>query len=396
MEFEQKMNILVLGPSGAGKSTLIKAISGKPVHVGVGEGQTQNIEVFESDIWPLKLIDTKGFEYNVFERLKTINQIKKFTKTNIKTKDDSTGIDAIWYCIDGMSGRVFFDNIKTMNNSVKEWKNVPIFVVITKSIVSGNISENVKAVQDAFDKSKNSNLKDIIPVVAEEYVIDEDSVVSPFGIEKLCQNAENLNANAIVKLCQKTIDSYGEAKEISGSNIQTMILKQKRFTSQSIISISTAAGFGVGALPIPSSPILMPIEVAMVNAVLKTYDVKIEKSAIPSLISTGAVTTVGKSLAEVATKWIPGVSIVYGVVAAVIIAALGEATAITGEKIYRGQLDSDNVNKIFDDIRKQIKDNPLIEATKTYLVENKDNIKGKSAKEIYESVVEESKKKNTK
>ena len=112
MEFEQKMNILVLGPSGAGKSTLIKAISGKPVHVGVGEGQTQNIEVFESDIWPLKLIDTKGFEYNVFERLKTINQIKKFTKTNIKTKDDSTGIDAIWYCIDGMSGRVFFDNIK--------------------------------------------------------------------------------------------------------------------------------------------------------------------------------------------------------------------------------------------------------------------------------------------
>ena len=381
MEFEQKMNILVLGPSGAGKSTLIKAISGKPVHVGVGEGQTQNIEVFESDIWPLKLIDTKGFEYNVFERLKTINQIKKFTKTNIKTKDDSTGIDAIWYCIDGMSGRVFFDNIKTMNNSVKEWKNVPIFVVITKSIVSGNISENVKAVQDAFDKSKNSNLKDIIPVVAEEYVIDEDSVVSPFGIEKLCQ---------------KTIDSYGEAKEISGSNIQTMILKQKRFTSQSIISISTAAGFGVGALPIPSSPILMPIEVAMVNAVLKTYDVKIEKSAIPSLISTGAVTTVGKSLAEVATKWIPGVSIVYGVVAAVIIAALGEATAITGEKIYRGQLDSDNVNKIFDDIRKQIKDNPLIEATKTYLVENKDNIKGKSAKEIYESVVEESKKKNTK
>ena len=381
MEFEQKMNILVLGPSGAGKSTLIKAISGKPVHVGVGEGQTQNIEVFESDIWPLKLIDTKGFEYNVFERLKTINQIKKFTKTNIKTKDDSTGIDAIWYCIDGMSGRVFFDNIKTMNNSVKEWKNVPIFVVITKSIVSGNISENVKAVQDAFDKSKNSNLKDIIPVVAEEYVIDEDSVVSPFGIEELCQ---------------KTIDSYGEAKEISGSNIQAMILKQKRFTSQSIISISTAAGFGVGALPIPSSPILMPIEVAMVNAVLKTYDVKIEKSAIPSLISTGAVTTVGKSLAEVATKWIPGVSIVYGVVAAVIIAALGEATAITGEKIYRGQLDSDNVNKIFDDIRKQIKDNPLIEATKTYLVENKDNIKGKSAKEIYESVVEESKKKNTK
>ena len=45
MEFEQKMNILVLGPSGAGKSTLIKAISGKPVHVGVGEGQTQNIDI---------------------------------------------------------------------------------------------------------------------------------------------------------------------------------------------------------------------------------------------------------------------------------------------------------------------------------------------------------------
>lgn len=86
MNENEKMNILVLGGSGAGKSTLIKAISGVEVVTGVGEGNTQKIDVYESNTWPIRFIDTKGFEYSIIEQLKTIHQVKKYTKKQIQIK----------------------------------------------------------------------------------------------------------------------------------------------------------------------------------------------------------------------------------------------------------------------------------------------------------------------
>ena len=77
MEENKKMNVVVLGVSGSGKSTLIKSISGSEILTGVGSGQTQNINIYESSTWPIRLIDTKGFEYSIIEQWKTINQVKK-------------------------------------------------------------------------------------------------------------------------------------------------------------------------------------------------------------------------------------------------------------------------------------------------------------------------------
>jgi GTP-binding protein EngB required for normal cell division len=80
MENIRKMNVLVLGNSGAGKSTLIKAISGAEVKTAVGGSVTQKIDVYESTTWPIRCIDTKGFEYKWFEQQKTIWQIKRICK----------------------------------------------------------------------------------------------------------------------------------------------------------------------------------------------------------------------------------------------------------------------------------------------------------------------------
>jgi len=80
---ETKMNILILGNSGAGKSTLIEAIAGVKKNTRPGEGDTQKIEVSESSIWPIRCIDTKGFEYSIIKQIKTIRQVKKYTRTQI-------------------------------------------------------------------------------------------------------------------------------------------------------------------------------------------------------------------------------------------------------------------------------------------------------------------------
>ena len=102
---ETKMNILVLGNSGAGKSTLIEAIAGVKKNTRAGEGDTPKIEVSESSIWPLRCIDTKGFEYSIIEQIKTIRHVKKYTKTQINQSEKDSrekGIDAVWYCQTGV------------------------------------------------------------------------------------------------------------------------------------------------------------------------------------------------------------------------------------------------------------------------------------------------------
>lgn len=373
---ENKMNILVTGISGAGKSTLIKAISGKEVSIGIGEGQTQQITAFESDIWPLNLIDTKGFEYKFIEKIKTIKQIRNYTKKQLKESSD-IGIDAVWYCIDGMTGRVFFENIKTMSTAIKGWNNIPIFAVITKSIIDENIEDNIKAVQNAFAKSKGMNLKGIIPIVAEEYKVGEN-IVTPFGIEKLCD---------------ETIDCYEEAKNISFKNRNAMKLKQKRFTSQTVIAGHTTGALVVGTSPLPSAPILVPLEVSLIQSIMKIYDVKIEKNILISFVTTGAVTTIGKSVAEMAVKLVPGVNLIYGVVAAVIVAALGESTLAVAEGVFNGEIDQKKVDNIIDAISEALKNSPLVESLKTYLKQNKNNINDKSsAKEMVKEISKMSKK----
>ena len=212
MEEEKMMNVLVLGASGAGKSTLIKAISGTEVMTGVGEGNTPRIQVYESQTWPIRFIDTKGFEYNVFKQLQTIHQIKKFTKQQAsETDENNPGIDAVWYCVDGTVRRMFADNIELMNKAIKGWKNVPVFSVLTKSYSEKDIPENIEAIQQAFAKSKSVNLKKIIPVVAEEYAINDEVIVMPKGTEELCV---------------QTLDCVDEAKAINKENRNTIYINR--------------------------------------------------------------------------------------------------------------------------------------------------------------------------
>ena len=62
-----KVNVLLIGNSGVGKSTLINAVlENKVAKIGIGERGTVKMDVYESDIIPFRLIDSKGMEYSFF------------------------------------------------------------------------------------------------------------------------------------------------------------------------------------------------------------------------------------------------------------------------------------------------------------------------------------------
>ena len=375
MESNRKMNVLVLGASGAGKSTLIKAISGTEVITGVGEGATQKISVYESKTWPIRFIDTKGFEYSRIEQLKAIRQVKKFAKEQVtKEHSDDVGLDAVWYCVEGTARRMFAHNIELMNKSVKEWKNIPIFAVITKSYSEKDIPENIEAINKAFEKSKSVNYKGVIPVVAEEYHINDDFCVEPKNIDELCV---------------QTLNCMDEAKEIAKETIDRMILEQKRFNANAITAGAATTAAVIGAVPFDFADalILVPLETTLTKGIFKVYGVDFSGQLVSGIVGSAMITNIAKSILKVATDKIPiAGAILNGTVAAVIVEALGQAIIAASEAIYKGQLDPEKVDKVVEFISDKVKDNKYVGSTVTYLEENADRLQGKKPKELFAAI----------
>lgn len=371
------MNVLVLGASGAGKSTLIKAISGAEVMTGVGEGNTQKIDVYESDTWSIRCIDTKGFEYNIFEQWRTIRQVKKYTKSqlaNIEEKQNNEiGVDAVWYCVEGTARRTFTHNITLMNKAIKGWKNIPVFAVITKSYSEKDIPENIEAIQQTFAKLGGVNLKKIIPVVAEEYTINDEVKVAPMGIDELCLN---------------TLDCIDEAKNINKENRERMVLEQKRFTANATTIGATATAFTIGAIPLnfADSQMLVPIEVGLTTVILKIYGVKISNEIVKAIIGSSAITLAAKQVVTSAKALPIAGDIVNGTVAGAFVLALGEGVIAVSEGIYTGKIDPTQTDKIAEVVGENIKDNPIIKDTMEYFEKNSDKISGKTSKEIFNEI----------
>jgi uncharacterized protein (DUF697 family)/GTPase SAR1 family protein len=374
---ETKMNILVLGNSGAGKSTLIEAIAGVKKNTRPGEADTAKIEVSESSIWPLRCIDTKGFEYSIIEQIKTIWQVKKYTKTQIVEIDNDSkekGIDAVWYCVEGTARRVFSHNVDMMNKAIKGWKRVPVFAVITKSFSQVEEEENIEAAVQAFAKNKSVNLQKIIPVIAKPYPVNDDVIVQPKGIEELC--------NA-------TLECSDYAKQINKENRDRMVLEQKRFTANAIIVGATLSAVVVGAVPLSfaDSLLLVPLEIGMTKAIFKNYGVRFSSDLVSAIVGSALITNVAKAaLAQL--KTIPNIaaSVINAVVAGLFVGILGEAVIAVSESIYRGYLDPAKIDDIVNFILDKIKVNPIIGSVISYLETNADKLKGKDAKTIFDRV----------
>ena len=171
-----------------------------------------------------------------------------------------------------------------MNKAAKGWKNIPVFVVITKSYSESDIPENIDAVKKAFYQTRNVNLKEIIPVVAEDYIINKETTVNSIGI---------------VELCEKTLTYLDESKEISRENLDRMILEQKRFTANAAVAGSTAAAITIGAVSIPvitDAALLVPLETGLTKAIYKIYGVNVSSDLIQGIVGSAAITMIAKGM----------------------------------------------------------------------------------------------------
>lgn len=344
----QRGNVLVIGNSGVGKSTLINALLGEErAKTGWGtEGTTEELAIYESDKLNFRLIDTVGFEPSWFKGMRAINSVIKWSKNSAKEGHTDTQINVIWFCVEGTAGKLFAKSIHDLSRATSMWPSVPVIVVITKSYSVPDRSRNIEMVYNAFPKQKKytKNLRKVIPVVAQVFVLNDNAFAPPEGLTELIEATNEL---------------MPEGMKSSEHDIAAYKLNRKRFMSQAIVSVSTTAAVVVGAVPIPfpDATILMPLEVALVNSLAQVYEIKKDeasKNLFNTIVEVGTVSIVARQAIN-AAKAIPGLNIgaaaLNAIVAGSIVAVLGEGTIYVFEQIYLGNkavTDLEWVQKIFD------------------------------------------------
>ncbi|HZK42004.1 MAG TPA: GTPase, partial [Clostridia bacterium] len=327
----EKGNILVIGNSGVGKSTLINAVLGKDAAVtGFGpQGTTRELAIFENEEIPFRLIDTVGFEPSLIKEHRAIGAVKKWSGDSAKKGNEDSRIHVIWFCVDGTSRKLFPKAIQNLSRATSMWPSVPLIVVITKSYSVPERDSNIEMVYQAFAEQKRyaKNLKHVIPVVADTYVLNDQAYAAPEGIAELTDATNHLLPEGI------------KAAEM---DIANFTLKRKRAMAHSVVGIATAAGVVVGAVPIPFADalILGPVEVTEINALAKIYEIGKGENAkmfLNSIIEAGTVGAAAKAAVS-ALKAIPGLNlglaVVNSIVAGGIVAAMGEAAIHAFEQVY--------------------------------------------------------------
>jgi len=341
-------NVLVIGNSGVGKSTLINAVLGKEkAKTGWGtKGTTVDLEIYESEEIPFRIIDTIGFEPSYFKEQKAINAVKKWSKESAKESHKDKKINIIWFCIEGTSSKLFPQAIKALTRATSMWESVPVIVVITKSYSIPEREKNIEMVNKAFAEQKRSskNLRKIIPVVASIYPLNDTAFAPPEGITELIDTTNGLMPEGI---------KAGE------KDVFTFKLNRKRAQAHSIVVFFTATATTVGAVPIPfaDAVILGPIELAEINALAQLYGInkgEESKQFLNSIVEVGTVSIAAKAAIS-ALKAIPGINlaacVLNAIIAGSIVAAIGEGSIYAFEKVYLGEksvADIDWVKKVME------------------------------------------------
>lgn len=347
---DEKVNVLVMGNSGAGKSTLIDSIFtqdgvyfNKAADDNIWTGDTKSMKIYKNDNVPFCAIDTRGMEYGFLAQMQTKAAIKKWSRDSVKKGESEKYIHIIWYCIDATSKRIFDKNLDLLYSISKMWQGIPIIIVLTKSYSSAEINNNIRLIGEylfQYNKKKNINIKDIIPVVAKPFPVNNNVIVPSMGLERLIE---------------KTNSTIPESVRVSERSIKNLNKKVKRYNAKALIIVATASAAIIGAVPIPiaDSFLLIPLQSGLIMGIGMIYKIndnedkfkKISEVIVQSgLISVGARTLIS------GLKAIPGINIAMevlnAIVAASITAILGEITITISERISIGEMSYDDLNYI--------------------------------------------------
>ncbi len=331
------LNIIVAGKTGVGKSTLINAVfRDKLAETGMGKPVTDHMRKITKKDVPLAIYDTRGFELGKEVQTQVKQEVVDTISKGLATQDINKAIHCIWYCINTASNRVEPEEIEWLKELSKENQitQVPIVIVLTQSFSKKNADDLRKMLLD-----ENLDVIQIVPVLAEDYEIDEEYVAKSYGLDVLIHVMGEALPDELVDTLQ---------------NVQIACLAEKKRRAQAAIATATLAAAGEGAVPIPFSDcaLLIPTQLTMIASITVIFGFDVNKSILTAFLSStlgaGGATLLGKTIVSNLVKLIPGVGTVAGgaisaSTAGILTAALGEAYVGIMALVFNGEMSIDDL-----------------------------------------------------
>lgn len=327
------LNVMILGKTGVGKSTLINNMfNQKMAETGVGKPVTQKIRKITKPDFPLAIYDTPGLELGGENAINTLlEEVISEIDKGIRSGDISKAIHCIWYCISTPSHRIEqaeIDFLKEFLGKTSEY-DVPVIIVLTQSYSKNDAKSLMKEIE-----KENLPIVNIVPVLAENYDLDEEYTAKAYGLDRLSEIMNSVIPDAV----QKTFVAVQKAN-----------LELKKGRAQAVVATSAVAAAATGAVPIPFSDaaVLVPEQIAMLGGITAIFGIPIEKGTITAIISatigTAGTTVLGKTIVANLIKFIPGIGsvaggVISGSTAAVLTSALGEAYIMVMSLICMGEV----------------------------------------------------------
>ena len=326
------LNIIVAGKTGVGKSTLINAVfKDHLAETGMGRPVTDHMRKITKRGVPLAIYDTRGFELGKVVQNEVKKEVVDTVQKGFATKDINKAIHCIWYCINTASNRVEPEEIQWLKELSRENQitQVPIIIVLTQAFSKKHADAMRKTLLE-----ENLDVVQIVPVLAQDYEIDDEYVAKSYGLDALIQ----VMGEALPEELMDTLQ-----------HVQIASLAEKKRYAQAAVATAAAASVGEGAAPIPFSDcaLLIPTQLSMIVSITVIFGFDVNKSILTALLSStigsGGATVLGKSVVAGLLKLIPGAgSVVGGAISAgtagIITTALGEAYIGVLELVFQGEM----------------------------------------------------------
>lgn len=305
----EPVNILLAGKTGSGKSTLINALfREKLAETGVGQPVTQHVQKISKEGVPVNLFDTRGLELSPKAQHEVLKILSQWVDKTGKTAEGR--IDLCYYCINSNMARIEPFEIELIQ-AISQ--HVPVIIVLTQSL--GNQVDDFKN----YIKSLSLNIEEIIPVLAQPYLIQGEKYIQTHGLQALV----DVSLKALPQVTKKAF-----------INAQRIDLKRKVDESRRWAKryIRTAFGIGFSPIPVSDSAVLVPMQIGMLAHITAIFGLSLDKAQVVSLIAglggTGGATFLGKNIVSSATKLIPGIgTIASGTISGATAGALTVALA---------------------------------------------------------------------